>query len=106
MRRTVVALALAGGVVVALAPVAARAQPPDDRASGYAHRPARSPAFTPRGRSQRGTPPVAHTPADPWHPFAVPPDLDSRRRDGHMTPEERKLLRQHIEDAVHELYGR
>jgi hypothetical protein len=37
---------------------------------------------------------------------AVPPDFDQRRRDGHMTPEERHLLRQHIEDAVRELYKR
>lgn len=37
---------------------------------------------------------------------AVPPDLEQRRRDGHMTPEERHLLRQHIEDAVRELYKR
>ncbi|WP_175718043.1 hypothetical protein [Burkholderia anthina] len=37
---------------------------------------------------------------------AVPPDLEQRRRDGHMTPEERHLLRQHIEDAVRELYQR
>lgn len=37
---------------------------------------------------------------------AVPPDLDQHRRDGHMTPEERHLLRQHIEDAVRELYKR
>jgi hypothetical protein len=37
---------------------------------------------------------------------AVPPDLDQQRRDGHMTPEERRLLRQHIEDAVRELYKR
>lgn len=37
---------------------------------------------------------------------AVSPDLDQRRRDGHMTPEERHLLRQHIEDAVRELYKR
>ncbi len=37
---------------------------------------------------------------------AVPPDLDQRRRDGHLTPDERRLLRQHIEDAVRELYKR
>jgi hypothetical protein len=36
----------------------------------------------------------------------APPELDERRRDGHMTPEERKLLRQHIEDAARELYKR
>jgi len=35
------------------------------------------------------------------------PDTDSdRRQNGHMTPEERRLLRQHIEDAVRELYKR
>ncbi|RKU03246.1 hypothetical protein C7H84_11800 [Burkholderia sp. Nafp2/4-1b] len=37
---------------------------------------------------------------------ALPPDLEQHRRDGHMTPEERHLLRQHIEDAVRELYKR
>ena len=42
--------------------------------------------------------------ADPVARSAVPPDLEQRRRDGHMTPEERHLLRQHIEDAVRELY--
>ncbi|ALK31061.1 hypothetical protein bpln_1g22900 [Burkholderia plantarii] len=43
---------------------------------------------------------------DPTGRSAVSPDLDERRRDGHMTPEERHLLRQHIEDAVRELYKR
>ncbi len=43
---------------------------------------------------------------DPPGRAAVPPDLDQHRRDGHMTPEERHLLRQHIEDAVRELYKR
>jgi hypothetical protein len=37
---------------------------------------------------------------------AIPSDLDQHRRDGHMTPDERRLLRQHIEDAVRELYKR
>lgn len=32
-------------------------------------------------------------------------DFDEQRTfDGHMTPDERRLLRQHIEDAVRELY--
>ncbi len=31
-------------------------------------------------------------------------DPEQRRRDGHMTPEERHLLRQHIENAVRNLY--
>jgi hypothetical protein len=57
----------------------------------------------------RYTPPRAAQAAAPElasHPSSVPPDLDQRRRDGHMTPEERHLLRQHIEDAVRELYKR
>ncbi|HTI16443.1 MAG TPA: hypothetical protein VL598_02130 [Trinickia sp.] len=33
-------------------------------------------------------------------------DFDTTQRDGHMTPEERRLLRQHIEEAVRELYKR
>lgn len=54
-----------------------------------------------------------HMPSKPTQPpdndaansSAVPPEFDrQRRRDGRMTPEERHLLRQHIEDAVRELY--
>jgi hypothetical protein len=37
---------------------------------------------------------------------AAPSPFDEQRTDGHMTPEERRLLRQHIEDAVRELYKR
>jgi hypothetical protein len=33
-------------------------------------------------------------------------DFDTTQRDGHMTPEERRLLRRHIEEAVRELYKR
>jgi hypothetical protein len=104
MRRTMIALALAGGVVAALDPVTARAQPSADRLdrtrtglpAGY-KRPAH------RFRSD----PPGYAASDPnLHAPAVPPDLDERRRDGHMTPEERRLLRQHIEDAVRELYKR
>jgi hypothetical protein len=35
-----------------------------------------------------------------------PDEFGDHQRDGHMTPEERRLLRQHIEDAVRELYKR
>lgn len=50
---------------------------------------------------------VAHPrPAAPPAADPVPAELDQRRRDGHMTPEERHLLRQHIEDAARELYQR
>ncbi|MGF6479293.1 hypothetical protein QFZ91_001456 [Paraburkholderia sp. JPY419] len=51
-------------------------------------------------------PSIDHPASDVMLRTAVPPDLDQRRRDGHMTPEERRLLRQHIEDAVRELYKR
>ncbi|WP_156884660.1 hypothetical protein [Pandoraea thiooxydans] len=33
-------------------------------------------------------------------------DPDYQRRTGHMSPEDRRLLREHIEDAVHDLYSR
>lgn len=39
-------------------------------------------------------------------PDPVPPEIDQRRRDGRMSPDERRLLRQHIEDAARELYKR
>ncbi|MBR8276558.1 hypothetical protein [Burkholderia cenocepacia] len=54
----------------------------------------------------RGKAPQPDRAADMTVRSAVPPDLEQRRRDGHMTPEERHLLRQHIEDAVRELYKR
>jgi hypothetical protein len=61
----------------------------------------------PKGLHRYTPPRAAHIPAsDAVNRSAVPPDLDQRRRDGHMTPEERHLLRQHIEDAVRELYKR
>jgi len=82
MRHTMLALALAGGVVAALESVPARAQPSADRYEN-----SQSPARAPAGKPAM-------------------PDLDQRRRDGHMTPDERRLLRQHIEDAVRELYKR
>lgn len=105
MRRTMIALALAGGVVAALDPVAARAQPSADRFDRP--RPNSHPAgYRPPAHRFRSDPP-GHPASDPdLRPPAVPPDLDQRRRDGHMTPEERRLLRQHIEDAVRELYKR
>jgi hypothetical protein len=37
---------------------------------------------------------------------SVSSELDQPRRDGHLSAEERRLLRQHIEDAARELYKR
>jgi hypothetical protein len=36
----------------------------------------------------------------------LPAEIGQRRRDGHMTADERHLLRQHIEDAARDLYKR
>jgi hypothetical protein len=104
MRHTMLALALAGGVAAALESAPARAQPSADRYE-YTQLPARGPAGKPAMRRVRGDPPPRPA-SDIYQGPAVPPDLDQRRRDGHMTPEERRLLRQHIEDAVRELYKR
>jgi hypothetical protein len=107
VRLSVIALAAASTFAAALSPpvfadpppLADRAVPPHPASHPEPH--SRSRAF----HSQRKPP--EDTPAsDPIVRTAVPPDLDQRRRDGHMTPEERRLLRQHIEDAVRELYKR
>ncbi len=105
MRLTMIALALAGGVVAALDSVQASAQPSADRFDRP--RPtSHSAGYKSTGQRLHNDPPGR--PASDPNPRTpgVPPDLDERRRDGHMTPEERRLLRQHIEDAVRELYKR
>jgi hypothetical protein len=104
MRHTMLALALAGGVAVALESSPARAQPSAERYDNM-QAPYRSPGGKPGMRRVRNDMPPRPASDINQRP-AVPPDLDQRRRDGHMTPEERRLLRQHIEDAVRELYKR
>lgn len=100
VRLSVITLAVAGTLAGTLGPTLACAQPSADRMA------------TPRSSSHNGKPPrqphasVDQPASDLMMRTAVPPDLDQRRRDGHMTPEERRLLRQHIEDAVRELYKR
>ena len=100
VRLSVIALAVAGTLAGSLGPTLAHAQPSADRAASER---------TPRSgtpRVSRHNPTVDHPASDVIMRTAVPPDLDQRRRDGHMTPDERRLLRQHIEDAVRELYKR
>jgi hypothetical protein len=102
VRRSVIALAVTGTLAGTLGPTLAHAQPAEDRASN---------PHVPRSRGSKTTHPprdpnLDHPASDAMMRTAVPPDLDQRRRDGHMTPEERRLLRQHIEDAVRELYKR
>jgi hypothetical protein len=102
VRLRVIALAVAGTLAGTLGPSLAHAQSTDERASNP-HAP-RFRAF--KLSHQPHTPEPDHQASDAMMRAAVPPDLDQRRRDGHMTPEERRLLRQHIEDAVRELYKR
>jgi hypothetical protein len=100
VRLSVIALAVAGTLAGSLGPTLAHAQPSADRAaSEHAAKPG-------NGHSNRRNLNVDHPASDVMLRTAVPPDLDQRRRDGHMTPDERRLLRQHIEDAVRELYKR
>ncbi|WP_236067023.1 hypothetical protein [Paraburkholderia haematera] len=102
VRLSVIALAIAGTLVGTLGPMLAHAQPSADRAAS--ERVPRSPV----SKASRRNPNINndHPASDVMLRTAVPPDLDQRRRDGHMTPDERRLLRQHIEDAVRELYKR
>ncbi|MFT4066808.1 hypothetical protein [Paraburkholderia sp.] len=100
VRLSVIALAVASTLAGSLSPTSAHAQPAADRvANEHAPHPSSS-------RATRHNPSTDHPASDAMLRTAVPPDLDQRRRDGHMTPEERRLLRQHIEDAVRELYKR
>ncbi|NPT58104.1 hypothetical protein [Paraburkholderia elongata] len=104
VRLSVIALAVAGTLAGTLGPTLAHAQPSADRAVSE-----RVPKSV-NSRANHRNPTNDHNfdrPAsDAMLRTAVPPDLDQRRRDGHMTPDERRLLRQHIEDAVRELYKR
>ena len=98
VRLSVIALATAGTLAGSLGPTPAHAQPSADRAASER---------TPKpGKASRHNPTIDRPASDVMLRTAVPPDLDQRRRDGHMTPDERRLLRQHIEDAVRELYKR
>lgn len=100
VRLSVIALAVAGTLAGSLSPTLAHAQPLAERAVSE-----RAPHLG-NGRANHHNAAVDHPASDVMMRTAVPPDLDQRRRDGHMTPEERRLLRQHIEDAVRELYKR
>jgi hypothetical protein len=96
MRAQVVAMTIAGAVAVGSTDV--QAQP---------HRRG-APEWQPRRhlpRAQR-LHPASPTSAPLLRTTNTLLDFDTTQRDGHMTPEERRLLRQHIEDAVRELYKR
>jgi hypothetical protein len=98
MRVQVVAFAFVGAVAVAVGSTDAHAQP-QRRSAFESHSPRR---YLPRVQRQHsagvGSAPTVRT--------TTVFDFDTTQRDGHLTPEERRLLRQHIEDAVRELYKR
>ena len=100
VRLSVIALAVAGTLAGTLGSTFAHAQPSAERATSE-----RVPRQA-NSRANRHSPTVERPASDAMLRTAVHPDLDQRRRDGHMTPDERRLLRQHIEDAVRELYKR
>ena len=102
VRLSVIALAVAGTLAGSLGPTLAHAQPSADRAASE-HAPK---SGNSRANHRNQNPNAERAASDVMLRTAVPPDLDQRRRDGHMTPDERRLLRQHIEDAVRELYKR
>jgi hypothetical protein len=96
MRAQVVAMAIAG--VVSVGSTDVQAQP---HRRGASESQARSHLL----RAQRLRP-ASPTSAPMLRANNTLLDFDTTQRDGHMTPDERRLLRQHIEDAVRELYKR
>ncbi len=85
-------LVVAGLFMGVLSAAPSYAQPRAERLGNARQHPVK------RGRPARPASEPART--------TVPSDLDQRHRDGHMTPDERRLLRQHIEEAVRDLYKR
>jgi hypothetical protein len=99
LRARILAIAVAGSIVGAVGPLAAQAQPQ--------HRGEAPPLSSFRRASPHSQHPRAASAASaPIVRTNTPFDFGSQQRDGHLTPEERRLLRQHIEDAVRELYKR
>jgi len=101
MRARILAIAVAGSVVGAVGPLAAQAQP-QRRSIGEAPPPSSFRRAAPHSQHPR----AASAASAPIVRTNTPFDFGGQQRDGHLTPEERRLLRQHIEDAVRELYKR
>jgi negative regulator of sigma E activity len=99
MRAQVVAIAIAGTVAGTVGSMDVHAHPQRRGASESQSPPRR---YLPRMQRQH---PASATSA-PMMRTDTLLDFDRSQRDGHMTPEERHLLRQHIEEAVRELYKR
>ncbi|HVW49250.1 MAG TPA: hypothetical protein VHC91_02440 [Trinickia sp.] len=104
LRARVAAVAIAGAVASLTVTAEARAQGPLRERSAAHHQahhrylpPQRAPLANP-------APPAASAPI--VRTGSMPGEFSDHQRDGHMTADERRLLRQHIEDAVRELYKR
>lgn len=96
MRAQVLAVAIAGAVAGATGSFEAQAQSQRRGAS----------EAQPQKRTAPHASRIARAASAPIVRTNTLLDFDSQQRDGHLTPEERRLLRQHIEDAVRELYKR
>lgn len=101
MRARILAIAIAGAVVGTVGSFAAEAQP---QRRGTAESQPLSPSRRNSPHAER--PHAASAASAPIMRTNTPLDFGSQQRDGHLTPDERRLLRQHIEDAVRELYKR
>lgn len=101
MRARILMIAVAGAIVGAFGPLGAQAQPPRRGIGESASLPSLR-----HGSSHSQHARAASAASAPIVRTNTPFDFGSQQRDGHLTPEERRLLRQHIEDAVRELYKR
>ena len=110
-RARVAAVAIAGAVVSLTVAVDAQAQAPQrERAAEQSLHRWRGRHVSPRREPATHSAPAAPSASEPsapiMHTASSPAEFGDHQRDGHMTPDERRLLRQHIEDAVRELYKR
>jgi hypothetical protein len=105
VRARIVAVAIAGAVASWVVAADVQAQPPlrarrAEPSRSFHHR------YLPSETASRSIPASAPPAASIVRTASSPAEFGERQRDGHMTVEERRLLRQHIEDAVRELYKR
>lgn len=103
MRVRIAAVAIAGAVASLIVAADAHAQTPQRERSHPPH-PFRHRYLPPQNATHPA--PVSAPPTPIVRTASSPEEFGDRQRDGHMTPDERRLLRQHIEDAVRELYKR
>ena len=108
MRARIAAVAIAGTVASLVVAAHAQAQPPLHDRGPDASRPFRSfhHRYLPSQNAAHSMPASAPPPTPIVRTASSPAEYGEHQRDGHMTVEERRLLRQHIEDAVRELYKR